>query len=71
MQISPNYFKYWETLRTSNCSSFADVTKTDVLKLIKRISINTAVREDQTPPKMVDFSLIISTTVSMQVLSLT
>ena len=71
MQISPNYFKYLETLRTTNCSSFADVTKTDVLKLIKRISINTAVREDQIPPKMVDFSLIISTTVSMQVLSLT
>ena len=71
MQISPNYFKYLETLRTTNFSSFADVTKTDVLKLIKRISINTAVREDQIPPKMVDFSLIISTTVSMQVLSLT
>ena len=33
--------------------SFSEVTTTDVLKLIKRININKAMREDQIPPKLI------------------
>ena len=35
------------------CFSFSEVTTTDVLKLIKRININKAVGEDQTPPNLI------------------
>ena len=37
----------------AKCFSFSEVTTTDVLKLIKRININKAVGEDQTPPNLI------------------